>query len=219
MNPKTFTIEWSALLSTLIALSLSLIVCLVMILGSYQYYNTTAKWGEEKDDEFGKIDGEYARTQEALEKSKNFYLYRHRFNKLKKEGFFSTMTVNELDEQRAEIRNNLYDILEEQSLFSKKFQVLEKKRYSFPHIVIEEQFKVYETPITFLELGLLHEGDLLKLIKKIERHNRNFAGLFNFKKCDLKRNSANDIDETDSSKPYIHANCVLNWYTSRIEKK
>ncbi len=189
-----------------------------MILGSYQYYNTTAKWGEEKNEAFRKIDGKYARTQEALEKSKNFYFYRHKFNQLKKKGFFSTMTVNELDEQRVEIRNNLHDILDKQPLFSKQFQVLEKKRYSFPHIVIEEQFRVYETPITFLELGLLHEGDLLKLMRKIEKHNRNFAGLFNFKKCDLKRNGDN-IDETNISKPYIHANCVLNWYTSRIEKK
>jgi len=218
MKPKTFTIEWSALLGALIALSLSLIVCLIMIFGSYQYYNTTAKWGEEKDDEFGKIDGEYARTQEALEKSKNFNFYQRRFKLLKKEGFFSNMTVN-LDDQRAEIRNNLSNILEKQPLFSKKFRVLEKKRYFIPNLVIEEQFKVYETPITFLELGLLHEGDLLKLIRKIERHNRNFAGLFNFQKCDMKRNSTNDIDETDSSKPHINANCVLNWYTSRIEKK
>jgi len=218
MKPKTFTIEWSALLGALIALSLSLIVCLIMIFGSYQYYNTTAKWGEEKNDEFGKIDGEYARTQEALEKSKNFNFYQRRFKLLKKEGFFSNMTVN-LDEQRAEIRNDLYNILEKQPLFSQELQVLEKTRYSFPHIVIEEQFKVYETSINFLDLGLLHEGDLLKLIKNIERHNRQFAGLFNFKKCDLKRNSANDIDETDSSKPYINANCVLNWYTSRIETK
>ncbi len=218
MNPKTFTIEWSALFGALIALSLSLIMCLVMILGSYQYYNTIAKWGEEKDDEFGKIDGEYARTQEALENSKNFYLYRHRFKQLKKQGFFSNKTVN-IDVQRAEIRNNIYDILEKQPLFSKKFQVLEKKRYFIPNLVIEEQFKVYETPITFLELGLLHEGDLFNLIKKIEKHNRSYAGLFNFKKCDLKRNSDDDIDETNSFKPHINANCVLNWYTSRIEKK
>jgi hypothetical protein len=218
MNPKTFTIEWSVLLGALIALSLSLIMCLVMILGSYQYYDTTAKWGKEKDDEFGKIDGEFARTQDALEKSKNLSLYQGRFKQLKRQGFFSNRTVN-LDDQRVEIRNNIYDILEKQPLFSKKFQVLEKKRYSFPNLVIEEQFKVYEIPITFLELGLLHEGDLLKLIKKIERHNRKFAGLFNFKKCDLKRNSGDNIDETDSSKPHINANCVLNWYTSRIEKK
>jgi hypothetical protein len=218
MKPKTFTIEWSVLLGALIALSLSLIMCLVMILGSYQYYDTIAKWGKEKNNEFGEIDSKYARTQEALEKSKNFSLYQRRFKRLKKKGFFSNRTVN-IDEQRAEIQNNLYAILKRQPLFSQKFQVLEKTRYSFPNIVIEEQFKVYETSINFLDLGLLHEGDLLKLIKKIENHNQKFAGLFNFKKCELKRNYGNDIDETNSSKPHINANCVLNWYTSRIEKK
>jgi hypothetical protein len=218
MIHKTFTIEWSALFGALIALSLSFIVCLVMILGSYQHYNTIVKWEKEKIKEFGQIDGEYAETQEALENFKDISLYQRRLNQLKQLGFFSDTTVY-LEEQREEIRKNLYDILKKHPMFSKEFKVLEKNRYSIPNMVIKEQLKVYEIPITFLNLGLLHEGELLKLIGEIERHNSQFVGLFNFQKCDMKRNDDNDIDEKDTSKAYIHANCVLNWYTFRIEKK
>jgi len=214
MNGKTFTIEWSALLSALIVLTLSLIISVVMILYSYQYYNKTYNWERQKDREFGALEREYTFLQESI--ANNLYL--KKFNQLKKKGFFLDAQAINIDEQRMKMRDDIKKRLEKLPLPSMDFSVKETHYLLPPELVIniEEQVKIYETPIHF-ELGLLHEGDLLNLIKIIELYQRQSMGLFNWQNCDLKRNSDN-IDVKDISKPYFNANCILVWSMARINE-
>lgn len=83
MSDKTFTIEWSALLSALIVLTLSLIISVIIILYSYQYYNMIYDWERQKDREFGALEREYTLLQESI----NNNLYLKKFNQFKKRDF------------------------------------------------------------------------------------------------------------------------------------
>ncbi len=214
MNHNTFTIEWSALRNALIILTLSLIISFALIFYSDQNYNETYQWERQKDREFGAAEREYTIRQEELEKFTHFSLYKKRYIQLKKEGFFLKDQKINIEEQRTKIRDDIDRLLHKHPLFSRELRVLEKKNYIEPHFVIEDKFKTYQIPID-LKLSLLHEGDLLKLIKEIEYYHRQSIGLFNWQKCDIKRNSEK-IDKKDISKPYINADCVLNWFISRI---
>ncbi|MCK5524280.1 MAG: hypothetical protein KAI83_14200 [Thiomargarita sp.] len=212
----TFTIEWAALGSALIILTLSLIISIALIFYSDQNYNEIVQWERKKDSEFGTAERNYTILQETLNNFTHFSLYKKRYRKLIKEGFFLKDQKINIGEQRAKIRDDIDRLLHKHPLFSRELLVLEKKIYIEPHFVIKDEFKIYQIPID-LKLSLLHEGDFLNLIKDIENYHRQSIGLFNWQKCDIKRNHEK-IDKKDISKPYINANCVLNWFISRIDE-
>lgn len=87
------------------------------------------------------------------------------------------------------------------------------KILSLPHIQTEQEFQVYETRFT-LQIELLHEEDLLKLLRDI-KNNINDKGLIKIKKCHLIHK--NDIDKDEPLQAHVSAECTLFWYQSRIE--
>jgi hypothetical protein len=221
----TAMIEWSALLSPLIVLGLSLIISIILIVGSQVYHSEISEQGQQQRRKFGQIAYEHEKLQKTLKLFKEKSV--ETFNQLKTAGFFqddSNSTIEEIiNEQRwaiyKEIGTAIGTVISQLFLFEEasNYTVLEKKRYIAPEFMeVEDQLKVYETPISF-ELGVLHEGDVLKSIKEIESHLKEIDGLFNMHSCDIKRNS-NKISVKNIEKPYFMAKCVWTWYISWIEK-
>lgn len=219
--PETSTaIEWSSLLSGLIILSLSLILGTIIIVSTQQYYNHMKDWNNQQSRAFNQVEGEYWKLEDALEIVNQDYLTT--FNQLKQEGFFLHETPLTVKEQRLKMHqeiNTFFSRSDEKLFPSGEYTLSELKPYipmsepEQPIFRIEPAFKTYENSL-ILKLGLLHEEDVLKLVKGIEFQS--FAGLFNLQSCDIKR-LQEQIDVKNISKPYFQANCVLVWYTSRVE--
>ena len=213
IEEKTTMIDWSVLLSALIIFGLSLIMGIVAILASYQYYNHMTAWELKQRNDFGGVESKYSRLLETLEVVNNLYL--EKFNQLKSDGFLINGTRLTLQEQYLKTSNELRTILSQLPLFKQAsdYDFSDQKRYTIPGYQ-ESEFKIYKREIN-LKLGVLHEGDVLKSIETIEFQK--LAGIFNLQNCDIKRNR-DDINIKDVSKPYFSANCVLAWYVSLIDK-
>jgi hypothetical protein len=214
IEEKTTMIDWSVLLTASIVFGLSLLVGVVAILASYQYYNYMTAWELKQRNDFGGVESQYSRLLETLEVVNNLYL--KKFNQLKSDGFLINGTRLTLQEQYLKTSNDLKLILPQLPLFKQAsdYNFSDQKRYTIPGHDQESEFKIYKREIN-LKLGVLHEGDVLKLIETIEFQK--LAGIFNLQNCDIKRNR-DDIDVKDVSKPYFSANCVLAWYISLIDK-
>jgi len=214
IEEKTTMIDLSVLVSALIIFGLSLIVGVVAVLASYQYYNHMTAWELKQRRDFGGVESQYSRLQETLEIVNNLYL--EKFNQLKSEGFFINGTRLTLQEQYLKTSSELKLILSQLPLFKQAsdYNFSNQERYTIPGYDQESEFKIYKREIN-LKLGVLHEGDVLKSIETIEFQK--LAGLFNLQNCDIKRNR-DDINIKDVSKPYFNANCVLAWYVSLIDK-
>jgi len=211
------TIDWTELLKALIILALIIIIGTIMIVYSLHEKIQMKNWEQEQQKEFSKVEGEYWGLQDTLEIVNHNYLTNYK--RLKKEGFFTENPNITIDEQRfnldREIQNKLLSPLkQERTLFAYKPELLEAKQYIISDIPMIESFKTYQIP-SHLELELFHEGHFLIFLKRLQNFWE-FPGLFYLQHFDIKR--LRKLKNTkDISKPYFQANCVLVWYTSRLE--
>lgn len=207
-------IDWLALLSGLIVLVFSLIIVAFLILGSQQYYNQLREWERQQGSEFGTIEAKYTELQETNDMVKRLYLTT--FNQLMTEGFFQNNTRISIEEQRLKIFGDFKTVLPQLPLLTANYALSEKKRYTVPDFMkIEPQLNTYKTQL-ILNLGVLHEEDLLKSIEIIM--DQPVVGLLNLESCDVKR-LRDKVDVKEVSKPYFKASCVLSWYISKIAQK
>ena len=63
-----------------------------------------------------------------------------------------------------------------------------------------------------LSVGLLHEGDLIKLLSALDT---NADGLYSVSRCEAVR--VNEFDVQDRTQPNIKADCVLEWFTVELK--
>ncbi|MFK5969939.1 MAG: hypothetical protein QM487_07475 [Candidatus Marithrix sp.] len=210
-------IDWSALFTGLIALILSIVISTSMVIGSEQYYQTSKKWYKKQQMNFLALNEERFRLQDALNVFDN--LYYDRLQQFINSGFFvqeSDLITDKRLEMYEEI-DKLFNAKLADLLFINKsnYEVLEQNLYPIPKfLATDPQFKTYQTQIHF-KLALLHEGDMLKLLQRIEFHNHKFTGLLNLQSCQL-TSSSKKINTNNISTPYLNADCVWVWYLSTI---
>ena len=208
----TVPLEWSALSNALIGLIISLVIGGGLIGTTYQYRQQMDVWLRQQRNGFNQIETDYSRIQEALEIVDNLYL--DKFYQLEQDKFFLNRINLNTDEPHLKMLNDIKALISQVHPFLANYELSSKKIYQVPDLLVEDQFKAYETQL-ILKLTLLHEGDMLDLIKAIEIHR--FTGLFNLRKCDIRRLNK-VIDVKDVSKAYLEVNCTLNWYISHLEE-
>ncbi len=71
-------------------------------------------------------------------------------------------------------------------------------------------FQLYASAMT-LNLGLLHEGDLLQILQTLEREA---LGQYSILGCQLKR--ANEAIDTTGHTANLNADCTLDWWTINL---
>ncbi|MDM8566771.1 hypothetical protein QUF74_14100 [Candidatus Halobeggiatoa sp. HSG11] len=208
-------IDWSVLLTGLIALIVSIVLGISIVIASQQYYKSTKKWQKKQQANFMDMNEDYFRLEEALKMVDN--LYNYRLQQFKNKGFF---VQNLLPDKRLEIHEEVDKLFNDKLkslLFEdgSSYEVLEQNLYDIPKFLgTDPQFKTYQTPI-HLKLALLHEGDIFKLLERVEFHNYKFTGLMNLQSCSI-QSSAESIDTNNVSNPYLNADCIWVWYISTI---
>lgn len=94
-----------------------------------------------------------------------------------------------------------------------RYQIDSRKIYEPDYELNTGAYDLYVTSMK-LNLGLLHEIDLAKLIDEL---NKDASGLFNIKSCHFNR--ANNSIEMDPDKSNINAECELQWYSLNLTNK
>lgn len=211
---NTNTIDWSALLSGLIILGLSLTIGTVIIVSNLLYHSSISQWELEQRRHFSQVVADSTQLQETLYVVNHSYV--ETFNKLKTAGFFQSDSASTIEQQRLTVYEEIQSLLSKLPIFSYRISVPEEKQYQIPEFLdAEPEFKTYQIPIS-LELEVLHEEDVLGLIKTMEFQNNKWPGLFNLQSCDINR-YRELIKFEDIEKPYFSAKCIWAWYISKIE--
>jgi len=193
------------------------VISIGIVIASQQYYQANKKWHQEQQQKFLALNEEHFLLQDALNVFDN--LYYDRLQKFIKQGFFiqeQNLIMDKRLEMLEEIDKLFNDKLKNLLFVDKSgYEILEQNLYHIPKfLATDPEFKAYQTAIQF-KLALLHEGDMLKLLERIEFHKQKFTGLFNLQSCIIK-NTEKTIDTTNTSNPYLNADCIWVWYTSTI---
>ncbi len=87
------------------------------------------------------------------------------------------------------------------------YSIGSQTEYSSEYPITMGSYKLFKSTMA-LSLKLLHEGDLLQLI---DRLNNTATGLYSIKECKLSREK--EIIKRDVNASNIYAECTLEWYS------
>jgi len=218
-NPKldkiSMKIDWSAFSYAMIILFVSLLASGGFIFISYEYTSELYDWKIRQERALANAERKYREVEEsaAVLTPEDF----NQFNRLVTRGFFKMAQEVTLEEVLLETTEQIKMVLDTLLPLFKiptvKWKFANQQTpYELP--MIQNAVQVYRMPLT-LELGILHEVDVLNLLQAIESQKN--IGLFNIENCEIKRLSDNLV-VTKIDKPYFEAVCVLNWFMAKIEE-
>ena len=87
------------------------------------------------------------------------------------------------------------------------YQIRSRAGYTPDFSVATGGFEMYVTPM-MLNLGLLHEIDLMRLLNELDEHAK---GLYTVKSCSVKRDA--QATEPSSEQANVSVNCELLWFS------
>jgi len=218
-NPKldkiSMKIDWSAFSYAMIILFVSLLASGGFIFISYEYTSELYDWKIRQERALANAERKYREVEEsaAVLTPEDF----NQFNRLVTRGFFKMAQEVTLEEVLLETTEQIKMVLDTLLPLFKiptvKWKFANQQTpYELP--MIQNAVQVYRMPLT-LELGILHEVDVLNLLQAIESQKN--IGLFNIENCEIKRLS-DSLVVTKIDKPYFEAICVLNWFMAKIEE-
>ncbi len=205
-------IDWGALKYAIVTLVVSGLLGLVAVFASQHYLVYLQQWELEQRNQLGQAQTKYSQVAEALEIVNHFYY--DNFNDFIKQGFFQEVPISSWEEQRLNMVGEIKNLIPKLKLPGiAEYELLAQEIFS-PPFIVENEFKVYKSQL-ILKLGLLHEEDMLNLVKSIRFQK--FAGLLSWQKCELQRTDR-ALNLKEASGPYLQAICGLTWYVSTLEK-
>lgn len=218
-NPKldkiSMKIDWSAFSYAMVILFVSLLASGGFIFISYEYTSELYDWKIRQERALADAERKYREVEEsaAVLTPEDF----NQFNRLVTQGFFKMAQEVTLEEVLLETTEQIKIVLDTLLPLFKiptvKWKFANQQTpYELP--MIQNAVQVYRMPL-MLELGILHEADVLNLLQAIESQKN--IGLFNIENCEIKRLSDNLV-VTKIDKPYFEAACVLNWFMAKIEE-
>ncbi len=128
--------------------------------------------------------------------------YTPRFQTLERRGVIGA-------ERRLDWAESLRSVGLDLKLPSLRYDIQPQQSYRPAYPVTRGAFQVYATKMR-LSLGLLHEADLLRLLREL---NEKAVGQFTVERCTLRRTGPNL--SYDIAKPNLSAECELLWMTLR----
>jgi hypothetical protein len=208
-------IDWSVCSYAIVVLLMSLLVSGGFIFITYEYVSELRTWEEHQQQVLANTEKKYREVEESVAVLTPADY--NQFNQLIARGFFKMapeITLEEvLLEVTEQVKTTLDSILPHLKIPSVKWKFASQQiHYDMPQLKTEVQ--VYRMPLT-LELGILHEADVLNLLQQVEMQKN--IGLMNVQSCEIKRLS-DTIVVTKVDKAYFEALCVLNWFVAKVEE-
>ncbi len=194
---KKDEIDWSILKGPLIIFCTCLVLGSTLIGGSYYFNNNLNKEYKRNKALFQSISRRYLDVDQEEKLLRDYY---PQFVKLYKQGVIGR-----------EKRLNWIEVLrqagEAVKLPSLNYAISSQEEYRPGFVINYSGYALFRSSMD-LNLGLLHEGDLFKLIEYI---NRTADGIYTISECTFKQNEKNIRFERDAAN--ISASCKLYWIT------
>ncbi len=210
-----FKIDWSVLSYAIIVIIISILVSISLVIIARSYVNELRTWKNEQARTLVSTELKYQQIKEsvAVLRPEDY----EQFNRLIARGFFKIaqeLTLEEiLVETTEQIKTLLDTILPPFKIPSVKWKFASQPLpYELPQL--QAEVHIYQMPLT-LELGVLHEADVLNVLQTIESQKN--IGLFNIQSCEIKRLS-DTLTVSKVDKPYFEAVCILNWFIAKIKE-
>ncbi len=185
----------------------SLIVFTVLVLSSIVFYFGGVKFKQLAQDDFNAAKSALNSSHSALNKqSKEIALvdkYLTEFKALSNSGFIG-------EERRLSWVESMKEANKTIKLPVFKYSIKPQEQYERPGIKASKTVKSLSSPM-ILNLGLLHEGDLFKVIQLIED---NVQSRFVIDSCKLQ---SKKVDTLNINKENISARCVLRWVNLKVK--
>lgn len=212
-----FKIDWSVLSYALMMVVISLVMSISMFIVTRSYIHELRTWKNHQARTLVSTEQKYQQIKESVARLRPEDY--EQFNRLTAQGFFKLgqeLTLEEiLVETTEQIKTVLDTILPPFKIPTVKWKFASQPLpYTLSKLSIQEEVHIYQMPLT-LELGVLHEADVLNVLQLIE--NQRNIGLFNIQSCEIKRLS-DTVTTNKVDKPYFEAVCVFNWFVAKIKE-
>ena len=193
-------IEWSIIRGAIGVFLICLLLSASLLAASYLFR--------------GKMQNEYDQYQAHFREASQKYLSVDGDEKIIKESYPRFVELYNRGIIGAEKRLNWVETLEaagkQIKLPAMRYQIDSRKLFEPDYELNTGSYDLYATNMK-LNLGLLHEIDLAKLINEL---NKDASGLFNIKRCRFNRTHKGI--EIDPEKSNISADCELQWYSLNL---
>jgi hypothetical protein len=199
------TIEWAVMrgaLATLLSISA---LSASLVYGAHYYLDHSHQRESKAQQELEQMEKLYAEGREAVEILESAY---PRFRDFYARGFIG-------DEQRLLWINHLHDLESAVDIPALQYQIANTETaLKIPGLTLAEDFTVYQNDME-IELGLLHEEDLFRVIKALRAQKT--AGLFSVEHCTLEPLKSGGNYGAQAAN--FQAKCTLKWVYARLHKK
>lgn len=207
-------VEWQLINKSLMIFGLSVLLSVAIPIGAYFFHQQQAKSHKALNTDLSLLRSAHYEAQETATIINGRYV--DAYESFIEKGFFLNDPAVDLDIQRTAIFKKLEQAILNLNLpqaENNTYQFDRQKLLSIPHLEIQSTYAVYVAPLT-LNLGALHEGDILNFFESIELQA--VDGLLNIQQCNLELIS--EIDVNNVSEPYLKVICILLWYTSKLKE-
>lgn len=197
-------IDWAYLRTPLIVLVLAVGVG-VALASAAQWWHRGM--GERHRDIQGQLQASYAKYRRTLEEQRLMEVYRVEYERLQAEGVIG-------DEQRLTWIEAIRDINKILKLPEFQYSIDPQEAYLRPEMGKADRVERHASPMQ-LDLGLIHEGDLLAVLEGLRAGAR---GLFTVESCELTRRGA-PSRPPGSREANLGAACELQWLTVDVAEQ
>ncbi len=193
-------IEWPILQSSILTFFVCLILSGALLAGSFLFRDNMKTEFNQYQNHFRDVSQKYLSVDGDEKIIKEHY---PRFIEYYNRGIIGS-------EKRLNWIETLQSIGKGINLPAMRYQIESRKPYLPDYKLDTGSYNLFATSMN-LNLGLLHEIDLAKLISEL---NKDASGLFNIKRCRFNR--TNKSIQIDPEKSNISANCELQWYSLNL---
>ena len=197
---KSEDIDWKIIRGSMIIFTVTLLISGGLIYGSYYFKNQMGL--------------EFRRTNSAFRSISNRYLAVDQEERLIRDylpkfvDLFQSGIIG--NEQRLNWIEVLREIGDEIRLPTLSYRIDSQQEYTPDFELDLGQYTLFSSSMT-LTMQLLHEGDLFKILDKLEQDAK---GTFSLKSCSIK-SSASEISLNPMA-ANVAAECELQWFTIRL---
>ncbi len=190
-------IEWSIIRGSIVIFFLSAAIAAGLISFTYYFRDDQLVDFQKNKSQFQAISQRYLAVDQE---EKNIREYYPDYSGLYADGVIGR-----------EHRLNWIEVLrnagKEIKLPSVDYEISSQTEYDNAFPLTKGNYKVFVSSMS-LNLKLLHEGDLLRLVEKL---NQKAIGLFSIRECEMNRK--NTVIKRSANTTNIDAKCIIDWYS------
>ncbi len=203
-NQPPRKLDWKPLLGPLLWLMIALGLGIGLLMWSQDYERAMQLRKNTRYSELNRIRRQHKEARSAHEIIDKYYTD---FMLWKQRGF-----LGEGEEQRLNWMQHLTQLKEELKSPLFRYSISGQTLFEISDLKTSPGFDLYQSEMK-LEASLLHEGDLFKLIDRL--NSPLVAGLLNVEECILKR----EAPRATGGQVNVHASCRFVWYTADVNDK